>query len=153
MNTIKTDLRGAIVKSPFFWMSLPVIAALGLWACGTDSNDEEPTLKIESPANGSTVAGPNVLVRVATTHFSFGAAGAGKVSAAQHDVTGGHVHIWLDNSSRLDGNTVKDLFTADTATISVTTPGVHYLVVGGANANHDDVEGMEDSVSFTVTLP
>jgi hypothetical protein len=152
MKTVKTVLRGAIAKSPF-WMSLPVAAVLCLWACGTDSEEAGPTIKIESPANGSTVTGPNVLVRVATTHFSFKGAAAAKVSAAQHEVGGGHIHVWLDNSSRLDGQTADDLTKYDTVTISIPTAGKHYIVVGGADSTHADVEGMEDSVSFTVTIP
>ena len=77
----------------------------------------------------------------------------GKVSAAQHDVKGGHVHIFLDKPDELDANAITNLTKYDTATISITTAGKHYIIVAGADADHEDVESMRDSVMFTVTLP
>ncbi|HKP98635.1 MAG TPA: hypothetical protein VJ385_23085 [Fibrobacteria bacterium] len=159
MEKMENVLRGASAKAPF-WTPLAVIAALGFWGCGTDHEDEEATVRIETPANGSTVAGPKVLLRVSTTHFTYGGAAAGKLSAAgrtaaaQHGgVTGGHIHVFLDRPAGLDANTVTDLTKSDTTTLSIPTAGEHYIIVAGADADHNDVESMLDSVKFTVTIP
>ena len=129
------------------------LAMAGVSGCG-DEPEAEPTVVIESPANGSTVAGPNVLVKVKTTHFQFSAGGAAKTSAAQHgdENAAGHVHIFLDRPAGLDSDAIKTM-TKDTATISVTTPGTHYLIVQGADEGHADFESMTDSVKFTVAIP
>jgi hypothetical protein len=146
------NLNSKNVKKAF-----PVLLALSglvsgimLWGCGTGS-EEEPTLTIVTPANNSTVAGPNVLLTVKTTHFTFGGV-AVKRSAVEHgDITGGHVHIYLDKPIGLDADAYDNLTKADTLTIKGLAPGKHYINVQGATANHDDVESMVDSVSFTVT--
>jgi hypothetical protein len=128
-------------------------AMAGVSGCG-DEPEAEPTVVIESPANGATVAGPNILVKVRTTHFQFTAGGAGKRSAAQHgdEDAAGHVHIFLDRPAGLDSDAIKTM-TKDTATIQVSTPGTHYLIVQGADAGHADFESMTDSVKFTVAIP
>ena len=140
-----------ILKSAL-WLSLTAIAAVGFWACDPEESEAEPTLSLVTPANGSTIMGPNVLVKVKTTGFTYAGA-VGKVSAAQHDVKGGHVHIFLDKPDELDANAITNLTKYDTATISITTAGKHYIIVAGADADHEDVESMRDSMMFTVTLP
>ena len=130
------------------------IAALGLWACGTDSDHDEATVKIVTPANGSTVTGPNVSLRVATTGFTYAGVEAAKVSAAQHGgITGGHVHVYLDKPAGLDADAYTSLYKYDTVTVNIATPGAHYIIVEGADAAHVDVESMHDSVAFTVDIP
>ena len=137
-------------------MGLAAVAAMGLWACGMDHGDEaEPTLTIVSPANGATVAGPRVLVRVSTTHFTYAGQALGKRAAAAHgdgEVTGGHVHLFLDKPDGLDANAVTSLTNGDTATVTMAA-GTHYLIAAGADVLHGDVASMRDSVAFTVTIP
>jgi|GEM_PF-3189672 len=151
LGALNKTFRGTKV-----WLSYSVlaVAAMGFWGCGDDPV-AEPTLTIETPANGSTVAGPKVLLKVKTTLFSFAGGAAAKASAAQHDedIAGGHVHVFLDKPAGLDADAVVSLSKYDTATITIATAGWHYIIVQGANANHDDVESMRDSVMFTVNLP
>lgn len=134
---------------------LAACAALTLWGCGTEAEaEEEATVAIESPANGSTVTGPEVKLRLSTTHFTFGGSVLEKASAAQHGgVEGGHIHVFLDKPEGLDADAVTTLYSADTTTLTITEPGFHYIIVAGANAGHDDVESMVDSVGFTVAIP
>jgi hypothetical protein len=129
-------------------------ALAGIPACGHEP-EAEPTVVIESPADGSTVAGPNVLVKVKTTHFTYTGAAAAKSSAAHHDDgdVSGHVHIFLDKPGLIDADAVTNLTKYDTATVLITQPGEHYLIVAGADAKHNDLESMRDSVKFTVTIP
>jgi hypothetical protein len=135
-------------------VAVSALSLLGLWACGTDS-EEEPTLKMVYPANGATIAGPTVQVKVATTHFNYigKEVPLGKTTAIRHDIEGGHVHVYLDHTDDLDANARTNIVRGDTATISIPTAGKHYIIVVGANGVHEDVEGMRDSVEFTVTLP
>lgn len=130
------------------------LAVAGLSGCG-DEPEAEPTVVIETPANGSTVVGPKVLVKVKTTHFTYAGTAAAKSSAAQHDddVVSGHVHIFLDKPDLLDADAITNLTKYDTATVLITTAGEHYIIVAGADAKHDDVESMRDSVKFTVAIP
>lgn len=114
--------------------------------------DVMATAKIISPANGSTVTGPNVLLKVATANFTFGAA-AGKTSADQAAVIGGHIHVYQDRPIGLDADAVYQMTKYDTVTLGGFTPGVHYLIIQGAQSDHVDVETMVDSVMFTVTAP
>lgn len=132
-------------------------AFAGLSGCG-DEPEEEPTVAILTPANGSTATGPNVLVKVKTTHFKFASAAAAKTSAssaAQHDDedAAGHVHVFLDKPAGLDADAIVTMSKSDTATITVAAPGTHYLIVQGADAGHADIDGMIDSVKFTVAIP
>lgn len=157
MNSLSAISRAAFAKGPL-WMTLAGIAGLGMWACTTDSNSSAPaaTLKIETPANGTSVPGPNVLLKVSTTQFTYaGAAAAYKVSAAQRGeiVSKGHIHVFLDKPAGLDADAITNLTKYDTTTLSITKAGLHYVIVQGADSNHVDVESMYDSVQFTVTLP
>ncbi len=115
----------------------------------TDDDEPEPIVKIIAPANGSSVKGPDIFLRISKTHFMYA---AGKTTAAQHDMTG-HIHIFLDKPAGLDANSIDHFDTADTLTLKGVATGAHYLIVQGAEAGHDDIESMYDSVSFTVTAP
>ena len=145
-------------RARFSRASLPLVfaalAALGLWACGTDSDHDESTVKIVTPANGTTVTGPNVLLQVSTTGFTYAGSEAAKISATQHGgIAGGHIHVYLDKPAGLDADAITSLYKYDTTTLNITTAGTHYIIVEGADANHVDVESMHDSVAFTVSIP
>jgi hypothetical protein len=125
-------------------------AALGLAlsGCGGTDSGPVPTVRFVSPAMNASV-GTSVFVKLATTHFTFsGAAG----SAAAGDVVG-HLHLFLDHPIGLDIDAVEQLSLADTVTLDSLSVGKHYLLVEGANADHDDIESMVDSVAFTVAAP
>ena len=135
----------------FFPVVIAAAALFAMVAC-TDDDAEPPTVKIVTPANGSSVKGPNVFVSITKTHFKY--AGAAKVSAAQHDeTTAGHIHIFLDKPAGLDANSIEHFDKYDTITLPGIAVGKHYLLVQGAEEGHDDIESMFDSVSFSVTAP
>lgn len=127
-------------------------AALALCACiGDHDHAPTPTVEIVTPADGSTVTGPNVFIKLATTNFKFALA-AKKASAAQHDEDhlAGHIHVYLDRPAGLDADAIKQLTKSDTVTLENVAAGAHYLIVQGAAASHADYDGMKDSVAFTV---
>ena len=122
--------------------------ALALSGCGGTDSPPGPTVHFVSPTMNATV-GTKVFVKLATTHFTFsGAAG----SAAAGDVVG-HIHLFLDHPIGLDIDAVEQLSVSDTVTLDSIPAGKHYLLAQGANAVHDDIEGMVDSVAFTVAAP
>lgn len=133
---------------------LAFAALAGVFAgCHTDS-EPTPTVHFVTPAMNDTV-GPDVLVKLAVTNFKFSAGAAEKSSAAAHeeaDVTG-HIHLFLDMPIGLDADAVEQLSKADTVTLKGLKPGKHYLLAQGAEAGHDDIDGMVDSVAFTVVVP
>lgn len=133
---------------------LPAFGALLALAFLSGCEEHEhvtPTVLIVTPANGSTVTGPDVLVRVATSHFQFANA-AKKATAAQHDEgdVAGHIHVYLDRPVGLDADAIKLMTKSDTVTITGVKAGAHYLIVQGASAAHADYDDMIDSVAFTV---
>ena len=142
-NFIGTRMRiqkSGLIQAAAFALAT---AFMGMASGGCDKSTEAeaeavPTAKFVSPLNGSTVAGPNVLVKVATTNFSFSA---------------GHIHIYQDRPIGEDADAVFQMTKYDTVTLSGFTPGKHYLIIQGANEKHVDVESMVDSVMFTVTAP
>lgn len=130
---------------------LPVLA-LVLSGCGEES-EPEPTVRFDYPLMNSTV-GPDVRVKLSTTHFEFTGAAA-KTSAAAHgdeDVTG-HIHLFLDMPAGLDVDAIAQLSKADTVTLTGLKAGPHYLIAEGADASHEELESMTDSVAFTVVVP
>lgn len=139
-----------------FFMAL----GFALSGCSTDS-EPEPTVHFVSPKMNDTLVGPNVFVKLATTHFRFSGAAAGKRAATAEaaaygsssasDVVG-HIHLFLDIPVGLDVDAVEQLSESDTATLPNLTAGKHYLLAEGANANHDDIESMQDSVAFFVVI-
>jgi hypothetical protein len=102
---------------------------------------------------GATV-GPDVFVKLSTTHFKFTGAAA-KTSAAAHgdEDVAGHIHLFLDMPAGLDVDAIERLSLADTVTLKGLKAGPHYLIAEGADADHEDFESMTDSVAFTVVLP
>jgi len=144
------------------------LLALGLVLSGCTTNSEpEPTVHFDAPKMNDSIVGPNVFVKLTTTHFQFSgaatakrAAAAGAAAAAGTAAYGssssgdvvGHIHLFLDIPVGLDVDAVEQLSKSDTVTLTGLTAGKHYLIAEGANANHDDIKGMEDSVAFTVVL-
>jgi hypothetical protein len=150
-------------RFPVFAACLSAVFGFALIGCGTDS-EPGPTVRFESPKMNDSIVGPNVFVKLATTGFRFAGAAAGKVSASSgtagteaygssssSDVVG-HVHLFLDHPVGLDVDAVEQLSVADSVTLKGLAAGKHYLIAEGANANHDDIEGMVDSVAFTVVI-
>jgi hypothetical protein len=136
--------------------SLPVLALsltlpLVFWSCG-DESEPEPTVHFDYPIMNSTV-GPNVLVKLSTTHFQFTGAAAKTSAAAHGDDVSGHIHLFLDMPAGLDADAVAQLSKSDTVTLTGLTAGKHYLIAEGADASHEDIESMTDSVAFTVVVP
>lgn len=105
---------------------------LGLWGCGEE--DKDPTIKIVTPANNSTIKGPDILLTWKTTDFE-----------------AGHHHVFIDKPSTTDAD-------ADTVLeediVSVTLKGIsagsHYIIMQSADENHKPFPSMRDSVKFTV---
>jgi hypothetical protein len=133
---------------------LAIAALAAVFAgCHTDS-EPTPTVHFVSPAMNDTV-GPDVFVKLAVTGFKFSAGAVEKTSAAQHeeaDVTG-HIHLFLDMPIGLDADAVEQLSKSDTVTLKGLKAGKHYLWAQGAETGHDDIDGMVDSVAFTVVVP
>ena len=143
-----TGLFPSAKKTMFIGLSAAL--AIALSGCGTDSDSEpEPTVHFESPKMNDTLSGPNVFVKLATTHFRF--SGAAANTDGSSDVVG-HIHLFLDQPAGLDVDAVEQLSLSDTVTLENLAPGKHYLIAEGASATHDDIEGMEDSVAFTVVI-
>lgn len=165
MREIMQKTESVPHRFPVFAACLSAALGFALFGCGTDS-ESAPTVHFESPKMNDTLVGPNVFVKLATTGFRFAGA-AGKLSAASGtarssgtDAYGsssssevvGHVHLFLDHPVGLDIDAVEQLSVADSVTLKGLSAGKHYLIAEGANANHDDIEGMEDSVAFMVVI-
>ncbi len=146
-------IKNTILKiTPILPLALVSASLMGFifWGCTTDSSPE-PTVKILSPANGATVVGPNVLLKVAFTNFSF-IGGLAKTTQVHEDpAVTGHIHVFLDKPAGLDANRYTNLTKADTVTLTGLSLGTHYIIVAGASGDHVDFESMVDSVKFTVT--
>lgn len=129
-------------------LSISVLAGCG------DEPEPEPTVRFVSPVMDATV-GPDVFVKLATTHFEFTGAAAKASAAAHGGEVAGHIHLFLDKppDERLDVDAIVQLSKYDTVTLTGLAPGKHYLIAAGADARHDDLESMVDSVAFTVTAP
>ena len=130
-------------------LSAIVVSGFVIWSCTTESKEVEPTLTILEPAEGANIKSSNVFLKVQTTHFSF----AGAVAKTSAEVKGGHIHVFLDDRSGLDVNAWTTLSKDDTVTITSVSVGSHFILVEGAGSTHEDIEGMEDTVHFTVTAP
>jgi hypothetical protein len=131
---------------------LPCLALAGLVFWGCEDDHDEPTVRFVSPAMNATV-GPDVFVKLAVTNFKFAGAAA-KTSAAAHGIeAAGHIHLYLDTLSERDADAIMQMSKYDTVTLEGIAPGKHYLIAVGADADHDDIESMKDSVAFTVALP
>lgn len=127
------------------------VVALAIYGCG-DEAEPEPTVHFVSPSMNATV-GPDVFVKLAVAGFKFSAAAKTSASAHGGEDIAGHIHLFLDMPAGLDVDAVEQLSKADTATLKGIPPGKHYLIAQGADAVHDDIDGMVDSVAFTVAVP
>jgi hypothetical protein len=137
---------------PVLALTLALVPAVVLLGCG-DESEPEPTVHFDYPIMNSTV-GPDVQVKLSTTHFKFTGAAA-KTSAAAHgdEDVAGHIHLFLDMPAGLDADAIAQLSKADTVTLTGLKAGPHYLIAEGADASHEDIESMTDSVAFTVAVP
>ncbi len=149
---LNSRARVSALVSTAALVSALALMGMALGGCTTDS-EAVPTAKIVSPKNGGTVVGPKVFLQVATTNFTFSGAAAAKSASGQAAVAGGHIHVFKDRPIGEDADAVAQLSRSDTVTLDGFTPGMHYLIIQGAQANHVDVESMVDSVMFTVTDP
>jgi hypothetical protein len=114
-----------------------------------DDHHENPTLEILEPVNGSTVTGPDVLLRFETTDFGGDGHAGHKVTSSA--AASGHIHLYLDKPATTDAkaDTVLDAG-VESVMLKGVAAGAHYLVVQGADEDHRPYAGMHDSVSFTV---
>ena len=139
--------KGIRIRIGYLAIAAALFALTGFWACG-DHDHGNPTVKILQPADSSSVAGPDILVRVQIIESEPGA--AAKIAATA--VHGEHVHVYLDKPATTDAAATAVLEPGvDTVTLKGVTPGSHYINVQGADENHRTIVGMRDSVMFTVT--
>jgi hypothetical protein len=130
------------------WVILAILASTSLAMLGCDDHHGNPKVEFLEPADGATLTGPNILVRIRLTDFTLGTAGPlAKVAGADGS---GHVHLFLDipPGQRFDAAAIAKP-ASDTVTITV-PPGAHYLIAQGADDAHVPIPGMIDSVAFTV---
>ena len=139
---------------------LVAVCALSLAACGggeepaEESMPETPTgtVTIVEPAQGSTVTGPNVTVRLSTTNVPIVPAG---------DLTPGtgHHHLYLDADvasmtapvPTVPGSIVHMGNAASEFTFENVTPGQHRLIAVVADGVHVPLTpAVVDTVTFTV---
>jgi hypothetical protein len=137
---------------------LVALCALGLAACGgaEEAAEEMPaplgTVTIVEPANGSTVTGPNVTVRLATT-------GVPIVPAGDLTAGTGHHHLYLDADlsplaapvPTVPGSIVHMGNAASEFTFENVAPGQHRLIAVVADGVHVPLSPpVMDTVMFTV---
>jgi len=139
--------------------AFPMIAlcALGLAACGGGEGSEEMaepmgSVTILEPANGSTVTGPNVTVRLSTTNLPI-------VPAGELTPGTGHHHLYLDADVEsmtapvptVPGSIVHMGNAASEYTFENVAPGQHRLIAVVADGVHVPLDPPAlDTVTFTV---
>ena len=139
--------------------SLVALCALGLAACGGGEEAAEEstpaptgTVTIVEPANGSTVTGPNVTVRLSTT-------GVPIVPAGDLTAGTGHHHLYLDADlapmdapvPTVPGSIVHMGNAASEFTFENVAPGQHRLIAVVADGVHVPLNPpVMDTVTFTV---
>ena len=138
--------------------SLVALCALGLAACGgaEEAAEEMPapigTVTIVAPANGSTVTGPNVTVRLAVT-------GVPILPAGDMTPGTGHHHLYLDADlsplatpvPTVPGSIVHMGNAASEFTFENVAPGQHRLIAVVADGVHVPLSPpVVDTVMFTV---
>ncbi len=105
-----------------------VMAALvGLFLSSGAVRAAESSVKIESPKDGATVKGPNVMVK-----FKF-------VKGGDAD----HVHLLVD------GEFVRPIKSGDSAEAKDLKPGMHEITIQASKANHELID-VKDSVKVKV---
>jgi hypothetical protein len=123
--------------------------SLAFMACnsdkGTGPDKATPSLKITSPAKGSSAAGNGFMVKVLTTDFSYG-----KIGDPNKDGSG-HIHVYLDKPASSGAAYTTVITGGDTATLTgPISAGEHYLIVSMQKNDHSPYN-IQDSVAFTVT--
>jgi hypothetical protein len=138
-------------------LSLIALCALGLAACGGGEGGEEMpapmgSVTILEPADGSTVAGPNVMVRLSTN-------GVPIVPAGDLTPGTGHHHLYLDADVEsmaapvptVPGSIVHMGNAASEFTFENVAPGQHRLIAVVADGVHVPLDPpVMDTVTFTV---
>ncbi|HUF74722.1 MAG TPA: DUF4399 domain-containing protein [Longimicrobiales bacterium] len=138
---------------------LVALCALSLAACGggEEAAEEMPaagtgTVTIVEPAQGSTVTGPNVTVRLSTT-------GVPIVPAGELTPGTGHHHLYLDADvasmtapvPTVPGSIIHMGNAASEFTFENVTPGQHRLIAVVADGVHVPLNPpVMDTVTFTV---
>jgi Domain of unknown function (DUF4399) len=139
-------------------LTLVAVCALGLTACGgsQDSGEGMPegraTVTITAPADGSTVTGPVVTVRLA-------ASGVQIVPAGDMTPGTGHHHLYLDKDVEsmtapvpsIPGSIVHLGTGASEFTFDAVSPGPHRIIAVVADGAHVPLQPfVVDTVHFTV---
>jgi hypothetical protein len=144
------------------------VAALSLLlsACGGEPASEPPAsepaaapaaapparrVEITAPAEGDTVQGPSVTIRLAAFGFSV-------VPAGDTTPNSGHHHVFLDREVSAAGAPIpgEPGFIihmgngADTLVVATVAPGAHRLIAVVGDAGHVPVAGLADTVRFVV---
>jgi len=140
-------------------LSLLTLSVLGLAACGgAEEAAEESTpmgtasVTILEPANGTTVTGPNIVVRLSTT-------GVPIVPAGDMTPGTGHHHLYLDADvasmtapvPTVPGSIIHMGNAASEFTFEGVAPGQHRLIAVVADGVHVPLNpAVVDTVVFTV---
>ena len=140
-------------------LSLVMLSVLGLAACGGAEEAAEESMSmgtgsvtILEPANGTTVTGPNIVVRLSTT-------GVPIVPAGDLTPGTGHHHLYLDADVEsmaapvptVPGSIVHMGNAASEYTFEGVAPGQHRLIAVVADGVHVPLNPpVMDTVVFTV---
>jgi hypothetical protein len=111
-----------------------------------------PAAQITSPANGDSVQGPDVMVKMSATGITIEKASGTHVDGV------GHFHLFLDSpvsaeDKPIPANTamVVHIGTGDsTYTFKGVKPGAHELIVVAAGGDHIPMATRRDTVRFVV---
>jgi hypothetical protein len=111
----------------------------------------ERRVEITTPAEGDTVAGPTVMVRLAAHGFTV-------VPAGDTTPNSGHHHIFLDREISAAGTAIPAEAGfiihmgngADSLALTAVAPGEHRLIAVVGDAGHVPVAGLADTVRFFV---
>lgn len=140
-------------------LSLLTLCALGLAACGGGDEAAEESMPMGSasvtilePANGTTVMGPNVVVRLSTSGVSI-------VPAGDMTPGTGHHHLYLDADVEsmtapvptVPGSIIHMGNAASEYTFEGVAPGQHRLIAVVADGAHVPLNPpVVDTITFTV---
>lgn len=139
-------------------LTVAALCAFGVAACGRSDDSGESmstssgTVTITAPADGATVSGPNVTVRLSTT-------GVPIVPAGDMTPGTGHHHLYLDADvasttapvPSVPGSIVHMGNAASEYTFENVAPGPHRLIAVVADGAHVPLQPLVvDTVNFTV---